>query len=160
MLTSSPQADILKGHNFHGEGLHVPPEYPISHIYNVQVHQSNIQGPGGVGRCPRVSQIIKGPNDLHEEPNILHIVHNVLGIIMKTSCKGPCQECIMIKQDYKIQQSFKSYKVGHYLIQKPHKQFTLGIFFKLHTSLGLYAIFQVYIWEDHHKTLLCVLVPR
>jgi hypothetical protein len=60
--------------------------------------------------------------------------------------------CIMIKQspqnqvrtnNYKIQEPLESYKVSHHLIQKPRKQFTLGIFFKLHTSSRLYAIGQV-----------------
>jgi hypothetical protein len=71
---------------------------PSSHICNIQAHLFNVQGPGDVGTCPRVSQIIKGPNTLHQGPNILCTMHNVMNIIVTTSFKGPCQGCIMIKQ--------------------------------------------------------------
>jgi hypothetical protein len=44
---------------------------------------------------------------------------------------------------YRIQERLESYKLSHHLIQEKHKQFTLGIFFKLHTSSRVYEIFQV-----------------
>jgi hypothetical protein len=124
---------------------------PSHLIANLELYLSIIQSLGGVGRCPKVCPTIRRCNVLYQGCNVLCVVQNVMGVMIKTSSKGPCQvhhgqrnpQNQVRSSIIEIQESLESYKVSHHLIQKPNKQFTLGIFFKLHTNSRLYAIWQV-----------------